>query len=281
MAQKSRWHRGVHLHITITRKSDYSMEKVNFPENTLLCVNQSYLTIKTSKDLLLWLFYNSTSCRVLEPSSGCFLLHSKGERGKDGQAPLYSKTGEFKGLWKTINYLVVRGSPEEVFFNYGCDCEKSKILFSHYRRRIPNSFSGTIFNRHRTMIESGEVKGNFSNIYFFLPAINDKSEEINQYLNKFQCLNFPYWHPTVSVKWLSWNKVWPLEAWLVWFGKNMMTDAVVKCLNYMNDISNSNIVRNADGLLSRREVEVPVDWIGDNKKCVLPQKFKVSYWLFF
>ena len=57
----------------------------------------------------------------------------------------------------------------------------------------------------------------------------------------------------------------------------MMTDAVVKCLNYMNDISNSNIVRNADGLLSRREVEVPVDWIGDNKKCVLPQKFKVSY----
>ena len=57
----------------------------------------------------------------------------------------------------------------------------------------------------------------------------------------------------------------------------MMTDAVVKCLNYMNDISNSNIVRNADGLLSRREVEVPVDWIGDTKKCVLPQKFKVSY----
>ena len=28
------------------RKSDYSMEKVNFPENTLLYINQSYLTVK-------------------------------------------------------------------------------------------------------------------------------------------------------------------------------------------------------------------------------------------
>ena len=110
--------------------------------------------------------------------------------------PRYTnKTGEFKGLWKTINYLVVRGSPEEVFFNYGCDCEKSKILFSHYRRRIPNSFSGTIFKRHRTMIESGEVKGNFSNIYFFLPAINDKSEEINQYLK----INFNVWISPIDI----------------------------------------------------------------------------------
>ena len=28
------------------RKSDYSTEKVNFPENTLLYINQSYLTVK-------------------------------------------------------------------------------------------------------------------------------------------------------------------------------------------------------------------------------------------
>ena len=32
-----------------TRKSSYSMEKVNFPENTLLYMNQSYLTIKKKK----------------------------------------------------------------------------------------------------------------------------------------------------------------------------------------------------------------------------------------
>ena len=31
------------------RKSDYSMEKVNFPENTLFSLNQSYLTVKKPK----------------------------------------------------------------------------------------------------------------------------------------------------------------------------------------------------------------------------------------
>ena len=31
------------------RKSDYSMEKVNFPENTLFYLNQSYLTVKKNK----------------------------------------------------------------------------------------------------------------------------------------------------------------------------------------------------------------------------------------
>ena len=58
---------------------------------------------------------------------------------------------------------------------------------------------------------------------------------------------------------------------------NTMSDAVVKCLKHINDISNSNIVRNRNGVLSRREDDVPVDWIGQNKQSVPPQKFKVSY----
>ena len=98
--------------------------------------------------------------------------------------PCYNpKTGEFERLYKTIGYLILRGSPEEVFFNYVYDHEKSKTLYLHYRRRIQNSFPGTIFNRHRAMIESGKVEGNLSNTYFFLPSITDRSEDINQYLN--------------------------------------------------------------------------------------------------
>ena len=98
--------------------------------------------------------------------------------------PKYNpEIGEFLGLYETVVLMVVRGSPEEVFFNYGYDKEKSKVLYAHYRRRIPNSFSGTIFNHHRVMIESGEADAEFSNIYFFLPSITDRNEEINQYLN--------------------------------------------------------------------------------------------------
>ena len=87
------------------------------------------------------------------------------------------------GLYETIAYIVLRGSPEEVFFSYSYNHEKSKTLYLHYRRRIQNFFSGTIFNRHRAMIESGKVECNLSNIYFYLPSINNKSENFNQYLN--------------------------------------------------------------------------------------------------
>ena len=65
-------------------------------------------------------------------------------------------TGEFLGLYETVGFMVVEGSPDEVFFNYGYNRDKSKVLHSHYGRRIPNSFSGIIFNCHRT-IETGEI----------------------------------------------------------------------------------------------------------------------------
>ena len=58
-----------------------------------------------------------------------------------------AETGEFLGLYKNFGFIVVRGSPDEVFFNYGYNKDKSKVLYSPYRRRIPNSFSRTIFNR--------------------------------------------------------------------------------------------------------------------------------------
>ena len=71
-----------------------------------------------------------------------------------------SETGDFLGIYETVGFMVVRGSPEEVFFNYGYDKEKSNVLYAYYRRRISNFFSGT-------MIERGEADAEFSNIFFF------------------------------------------------------------------------------------------------------------------
>ena len=94
--------------------------------------------------------------------------------------PKYNpKTGEFLGLYENVGFIVVRGSPEEVFFNYGYDKEKSKVLYAHHKRRIPNSFSSRIFNHHRVMIESGEADAEFSNIFFFLLLLIETRELIN------------------------------------------------------------------------------------------------------
>ena len=79
------------------RKSDYSMEKVNFPENMLLYINQSYLTVKKYKKIFYYNFFTvgqiMESLKMIRP---CYDL----------------ETEEFKGLYETIGYLVVRGSPE-------------------------------------------------------------------------------------------------------------------------------------------------------------------------
>lgn len=53
---------------------------------------------------------------------------------KEGEVKM---TGEFLGLYETVGHLF--SSEEVFFFYYGYDKKKSKILHSHYRRRILNA----------------------------------------------------------------------------------------------------------------------------------------------
>lgn len=154
-------------------------------------------------------------------------------------------TGEFLGLYETVRFMVLRGSPE-VFFNYGYDKDKSKVLYYHYRRRIPNSFYDTIFNHHRAMIKSGEIDSEFSNICFFLPSITNRSKDINKYLEN------------VSIS--------PIDITQKQFDDwGSCPLCLMQCLRHTNHISNSNLVRNADAFLYQKEVEVPDDLIGDQR----------------
>ena len=46
--------------------------------------------------------------------------------------------------------------------------------------KIPNSFSGTVFNRHKIQFESGTLNTDSSNIHFFLPLTTDRIKDINK-----------------------------------------------------------------------------------------------------
>ena len=73
----------------------------------------------------------------------------------------------------------------------------------------------------------------------------------------------------------------PAELDLFGMNKRIMSNAVIKCLKYMNDISKSNLTINADGVLSRREVDTPVDWIGENSPCISSTEIKNFLLIFF
>ena len=60
--------------------------------------------------------------------------------------------------------------------------------------------------------------------------------------------------------------------------KKSMTNAVLKMLRKIVDISNSSIVKNADSLLSRKPTEMEVEWVGKSKRKI---KYKVSYYFFY
>ena len=121
------------------------MEKLNFPENSLIYFNQAYLTVKKNKKI----FYCNFSLlgqivevlNLLQDVSSHTLREDELKMVK----PRYNaETGKFLGLYEKIGYMVIGGSPKEVFLNYGFDKEKSKVLYSHYRRRIMNPFCGTV-----------------------------------------------------------------------------------------------------------------------------------------
>ena len=127
------------------------------------------------------------------------------------------------------------------------------------------------------MIESGEAEGKCSNIYSPPPpqSITDKPEDINKYLNNVSIFSVDIAQSQLNAR--AGTNFDPSKLDLFGLEKNTMADAVVKYLKHINEISNSNLICNADSLLSQREIEVPIDWIGENKNRIPPQKFKVSH----
>ena len=91
-------------------------------------------------------------------------------------------TGHFQGFCESLGYIMIRGDVDEHFFNYGYSKQNSKILHSFHKKRMPNSFSDTFFNRHKIQYESGALQTKFSQIYYFLPSITDRVEEINRHM---------------------------------------------------------------------------------------------------
>ena len=104
--------------------------------------------------------------------------------------------------------------------------ENSKILYSYYKRRIPNSFSGTPFNRHCLLFKTGQLQTEFSSLYYFLPSITDRSESINQHTSSGNLIPIDILEKTFEVKG---NMAFdPSKLDINCDEKKLMTEAVLK-----------------------------------------------------
>ena len=133
---------------------DFSIKKTNLPENSVININQAYQSYKDKKKV----FY--CDCYLLEqvnqflnPPEYLEKYEFPSNEAKFFRPKYDTLTGAFLGLYETLEYLTVRSDRGECFFDYCYSKENSKILYSHHKMRIPNSFSGTMFNRHRIQFE--------------------------------------------------------------------------------------------------------------------------------
>ena len=183
------------------------------------------------------------------------------------------ESGKFLGLDETLGYFVVCGDKDECFLDYGYSKENINVLYSTCKRKIPYSFSGTTFNNHKVQYQGGVFLNNDrSDIYFLLPSTTDRSEKHNQY--------------TDSVS------LWPIDIKSTDFGKNFdpskldqvndidmekTRECVLKVLRKVVDLSNQNLIRNANCLLAKRPHNKQNDlWYGKKRKDV-SEKFALSY----
>ena len=97
-----------------------------------------------------------------------------------------NSTGQFNGLALPLAYIVLHGDFEESFFSNGVDEQKSTVLYSVSKERIPNAFVSTCFKKHlREILDERRQNEEFPGLFYYLPSITDRKEKINQFRDNF------------------------------------------------------------------------------------------------
>ena len=165
-------------------KAQLNLEKVNLPENCLFYVNQGFLSTVKSGEIAMY-FHNFIIGQLIiaanQPKDINAYICSKNEVKL--LACVYDiKTGDFKGIREQVAFIVLRGDADETFLSYGFDKIKSKLLYSFSKQQIPNAFVSVAFKNHFDEIMSGD-RSESSSLFYFLPSVSDRKEEINQHKN--------------------------------------------------------------------------------------------------
>ena len=132
------------------QRRDLTVSKGNFPENTLPYANQRVITNLKAGERAIYLDY--VVLALVFPASVCPPNIDSYEFGENEVlllVPLYStENGYFKGLKKWLRCITIRGDPDEQFYSYGFDKEKSKVLCASMKQPFPKIFQGTAFKKH-------------------------------------------------------------------------------------------------------------------------------------
>ena len=164
-------------------KPEMNIEKVNIPENTLLYINQGFISTVKNGDLAMYV-HNFIVGQLLVAANqpDDITTYSCKENEVKLLTCVYDlESGKFKGLRLMLAYIIIRGDDDEVFFSYGYSKNKSSVLYSYSKQQIPDTFISTSFKKHFQEVVNEKKDEDYSHMFYYLPSISDRKEEVNQY----------------------------------------------------------------------------------------------------
>ena len=249
------------------QRSDLTLSKEKFLENTLIYLNQGLATNLKTSDRAIYLDYvviaQILEASVCSPDLGC------GYDLKENEVlmlvPLYNiENGHFTGLRNWLGYITIRGDRDEQFYSYGYSEERSKILCASMKQPLSNIFQVTAFKKHILFLidcKRSESDNSSSKMFSFLPSTTDRKESINRYtknvhLHPVDCLydDFKTYAPEKSK-----IKETGVQPQLL---DRSCAETRQCILNYMKHaivFPNSNLVRNANALMQHKDAKIDKD----------------------
>ena len=159
------------------QRVDLTTPKANFPENTLVYVNQGSISqMKDGEAIYVEYVVLGQIMPVANPDPAIdFDTYEFKENKCLLYVPLYNKeNGLFRGLGKRVGYIRLRGDKSETFYSYGYDSERSKFLYCSFKQPIPNIFHCTSFKKHRQYLLNEKATDRLaSSLFLFLPSTLD------------------------------------------------------------------------------------------------------------
>ena len=262
------------------QRIDLTIPKANFPENTLVYVNQGTISqVKEGEAIYLEYVVLGQIMPLANPDPSIDLdKYEFKENECLLYVPLYNtENGLFKGLAKRVGYIKLRGDKNQTFYSYGFDSERSKLLYCSFKQPIPNIFQCTSFKKHRQFLINEKTTDRLaSSLFLFLPSTLDRKEKILQYKDSVNL------HPIDAsyddLKTLNNDKDFnPVE--LDFLTRSSILPLFYSYMKKVTETSNNNLVRNSNAFLAsggKVDSTSKFEWV-DSSLEETKEKFQMSY----
>ena len=165
------------------RRSDLTIPKGNFPENTLYYVYQSSVSLVMGVAQAIYLEFVVCEQLMLiaNPNPKINLeMHVFKENEALLYVSIYNKaTGLYGDLAKKLTHITLRGDASERFYSYGYSKEKNSVLYCTMKQPLPNIFHCAAFKKHHGFILDENQKK--AKLFLYLPSTLDRKEDFLQW----------------------------------------------------------------------------------------------------